>query len=418
MGPWLLTTLLTACGQGAISLPTSDDSATGTPLDSDSGGVETEQLGGVDEVETWPKRCSDLYDPDELPTFGLTLEPTAWTALQNACSTGSQDYHPAEFTYDGETVPAKVRLKGNWSWTCDKLQFVISFNEEDPQGRFHGLRKVVLDAPWYDHTMLHERLAFPLFKARGLPYSCTNNARLEINGSYYGLYVNPERLDREYLERNFEEPDGNLYQGGSELKTNEDVGDTSRLEALQAARTVGEIAALVDLDQAVSEWAMEAMIPAMDNYWAGVQINYYLYDHPSRDFVYLPYDLDISWGDSAYSDGTLIWPDSATTDPITYEHSGWKKEELLMTVLSDQAWCTRFVEALVEARALYEPEALVVQVDEWQAQIAEALAQDPHKTFSDARHSAAVAQMKTFFDQRANFVDDWLVDGDPCPASW
>ena len=50
--------------------------------------------------------------------------------------------------------------------------------------------------------------------------------------------------------------------------------------------------------------------------------------------------------------------------------------------------------------------------------IAEALAQDPHKTFSDARHSAAVAQMKTFFDQRANFVDDWLVDGDPCPASW
>ena len=95
----------------------------------------------------------------------------------------------------------------------------------------------MFDAPWYDHTLLHERVAFPIFAELGLPYSCANNARVVINGDYYGLYANLERIDHEYLERNFEEPDGNLYQGGAELKTNEDVGDIADQQALASAVT-------------------------------------------------------------------------------------------------------------------------------------------------------------------------------------
>jgi hypothetical protein len=414
---FLLSALLLGACSGDTETSGDSDASTSTLGDSGSTAFEpdpTESVGGVE--EGWPKPCSDLYTQSELPTFSLDFVPQDWADLQSACDRGSQAYHPVQFSYDGETVDAQVRLKGNWSWDCDKLQFVISFNEEDPDARFHGLRKVMLDAPWYDHTLLHERLAFPLFEARGLPYSCANNARLNVNGNYYGLYANLERVDHEYLERNWENPDGNLYQGGVELKTNEDVGDTSNLEALQAARTVDQIAALMDLDQAVAEWAMEAMIPAMDNYWAGVEINYYLYDHPSLGFVYIPYDLDISWGDAAYSDGSLVWPDSATVDPITYEHTGWGKEALVETVLAAPQWCRRFVEELELARAVYDPAALVAQVEQWDAQIGDALIEDTHKTFSDARHTAAVSHLKGFFGERAAFVDQWLAAGNHCPG--
>ena len=338
--------------------------------------------------------------------------------LQSDCEQGLQNYRPVEFSYDGETVDAMVRLKGNWSWSCEKYQFVISFNEVDPAGRFHGLRKIMLDAPWYDRTLLHERLAFPLFAALGLPYSCVNSARVMLNGAYYGLYSNVERIDQEYLERNFEESEGNLYQGGSELKTNEAANDTTNRDALFAATTVEELDALMDLDQAVAEWAAEAMIPAMDNYWAGVEINYYLYDHPSRGFVYLPYDLDISFGDSAYGDGSLVWPDTLSSDPITYEHPGWLKEPLLQIVLADPTWCERFVEELGNARAAYSPEGMAAQLAEWDAQIADAVAQDQHKTFSTADHDAAVAELQEFFAARAEVVDAWLAEGDHCPAQW
>ncbi len=430
----MLTLLLVGCVEGSIDLGSGKPGDGREPRDSgtehvdgtgdsgaDSGGDSGDPSDSgedTDTVESWPKACSDLYDPDELPTFELSFSPEEWSGVRSDCANGAQTYRPVTLTYEGETIEAMARLKGNWSWSCDKLQFVVSFNEEDPDGRFHGQRKLMFDAPWYDRTFLHERLANQLFEARGLPYSCVNNARLVVNGDYYGVYANVERIDREYLERHFEEPDGNLYQAGSELKTNEDVGDTADLQALQAARTADEIAALMDLDQAVAEWAAEAMIPAMDNYWAGVEINYYLYDHPSRGFLYLPYDLDISFGDAAYTSGELIWPDSATADPITYEHPGWRKEALVQTVLADPAWCERFVEELVLARAAYVPETMAAQVDAWSAQIEDAVADDARKPFTTADHAASVAHLKDFLAERATFVDGWLARGGHCPARW
>lgn len=418
--------LLLGCGEGDIELG-ADTGRAGTVEqvggDSDSaGGEETSEPvdtgDTADDPETFPKACSELYDPDTLPTFELTFTDEEWGALRRDCGQGLQTYHPASFTWEGESVDAMVRLKGNWSWSCDKMQFVVSFNEVDPDGRFHGQRKLVLDAPWYDRTFLHERLAFPLFEARGLPYSCVNNARVLVNGAFYGLYANLERLDKEYLERHFEESDGNLYQGGTELKTNEDEADTSDIVALQAAVGIDEIARLVDLDQAVAEWATEAMLPAMDNYWAGVEINYYLYHHPGRGFVYLPYDLDLSFGDAAYPSGELVWPDAVNVDPITWEHSGWQKEALLETVLADEHWCGRFVEELELTRAAFDAEAMADQADAWAAQIADAVEEDTRKPFSTSDHEAAVVDLRAFLLRRAAVVDAWLAQGGHCPARW
>lgn len=429
--------LVAACSSGKVEVsdtpvehadsdtPAVEDSTTDSAADSqtpaDSGAdTDTGELdtGEAEEPETWPKACSDLYDQDALPTFALSFEREDWAALNADCAAGAQTYHPVQFTYEGETVSAMARLKGNWSWSCDKMQFVISFNEEDSEARFHGQRKLMLDAPWYDRTLLHERVAFPLFERLGLPYSCVNNAVLTVNGSFYGVYANLERIDHEYLERHFEEEDGNLYQGGTELKTNEDEADTSNLDALRAATTVDEVAEYMDLDQAVAEWAAEAMLPAMDNYWAGVEINYYLYDHPTRGFLYLPYDLDISFGDAAYPGSSEVWPDAVWSDPITYEHYGWRKEDLVKMVLADRAWCDRFVEELRLARAAYDPVEMAADVDAWQAQIADAVAEDARMPYTVAEHDAAIEDLKAFFVQRAEVVDDWLADGDHCPARW
>ncbi|HND31086.1 MAG TPA: CotH kinase family protein [Myxococcota bacterium] len=385
---------------------------------SDSDPADSDRPDTEPPAPTWPQACDDIYDPDQLQEFDLTFTPADWRGLQSDCQNGVQQYRPVSFGYDGQSYDAMVRLKGNWSWNCDKMQFVISFNEADPDARFRGLRKVMLDAPWYDWTLLHERLAFALFERRGLAYSCANSARLNIDGAYYGLYTNVERIDREYLERNFEDPTGNLYQGGSELKTNEDVGDTQSLVALQNASTVAEIDALVDLDQAVAEWATEAMIPAMDNYWAGVEINYYLYDAPGQGFVYLPYDMDLSFGDSRYGDGSLVWPDTLESDPITYEHYGWRKEELVKRVLGNEAWCNRFVEELQKSRDAFVPAELQAQVESWDSQIHDALDADPRKSFSTRGHDQAVAELKQFMEDRAAFVDAWLAQGGHCPARW
>jgi hypothetical protein len=411
MARWVLVLALAAMGAsgGCSGRPqafAAGDGGAGTDADTD---VDTDTE--VDAGPVFPLPCADLYDPDLLPTFEFEIDPAEWAALQEDCVNYVEPYHPIVFRYGGEVADAMVRLKGNWSWICEKLQFVVAFNEVDPDGRFHGLRKIVLDAPWYDATLLHERMAMDVLGRHGVPSSCVNNARLLVNGEYYGVYANVERVDHEYLERNFADHEGNLYKGGVELQTNEATADTSDRDAFWAAADIDALAAIVDLEQAVRVWAGEAMLPDPDSYWAGVEINFYIYDYPGRGFLFLPYDADISFAEN-------IWPEAAYADPITYQHPDWLREAQYRVALSDPTWCEQFVAAVAAARAAYDVPAMQARLDAWSAQIAEAVAADPHKTFTNAEHDAAVAAMREFFATRAAFVDGWLAAGGHCPPLW
>lgn len=414
----LLLLLPSGCGGGAGAGDEAGPSPGGAGAAnggaSGSGGGGEVGIGGSTPV-TFPRPCSDLYDESLLPTFAVELAASDWAALGRDCEAGVKQYHPVTFRYGAESVPAMIRLKGNWSWNCDKMQFVISFNETDADARFHGLRKLVLDAPWYDPTVLHERVAFEFMKAYGAPSSCVNNARLEINGEYYGLFANVERVDREYLERQFEDPSGNLFgydaDEGLELKTNEDTGSTTTAEAFWAATSLTEVQSLVEVSQAIEIWAGLAMVPDPDSYWAGVEINFHLYEHPTRGLLFLPYDMDIAFAED-------LWPELVSADPITYEHPEWRRERAYELVLSDPHHCQAFVAALERARAAYDVAALESKIDQWSAQIAAAVTADPNRQYTIADHEAALTAMRSFPRRRAEFVDAWLAAGGHCPPTW
>lgn len=343
--------------------------------------------------------------------------------MDQDCSQKVKKYRPATFRYGNESAEVMVRLKGNWSFRCDKKQFVISFNEVNPDGRFHGLRKIMLDAPWYDPSLLAERLGFSFMRRSGNYSSCSNSARLMFNGQYYGAYTSSERIDKEYLQRHFSDADaeGNLYEGGVELKTNETKNDKTRRDALFAAKDVAAIAALADLDEAVKEWAALAMLPDPDSYWAGVEINYYLYDHPSRGFVWLPVDMDLTMRQGVMNAGSSsvkvgVQPDILHADPLTYQNSAWGREAIFRTVLSDETWCNRYLDALKAARDAYDVKAMSKDLDQWAAQIADAVDQDPHKHYSMQTHLDGVATLKAFMPQRLEFVNGWLATA-RCPVT-
>jgi CotH kinase protein len=370
-----------------------------------------------------PKACSDIFDSNIVPTFELTFAPSELEALKADCKTKAKTYRSATFKYGNETLSAQVRLKGNWSWRCEKMQFLVSFNETDPNGRFHGLRKIVLDAPWYDPSMLNERLGFDFMRRTGNYWSCVNHATLFINGEYYGAYVNVERLDKEYLQRHFPdtEADGNLYDGGVELKTNETVNDVSRRDALMKATDVPTIEKYVDLDEAVRMWAATAMLPDPDSYWAGVEINYYLYDHPTRGFLYFPYDMDMSFIAGVPVDSTSMLKIGEVSylidaNPFTYTNKDWGKEYLFQKLMEDAHWCERFLDELKLARNAYDVTLMSNLLDTWATQIATFVSEDPNRLFSNQDHLDAIATMKSMLPKRLAFVNDWLKTA-TCPVT-
>ena len=389
-----------------------------------NGGNSTSQ-GGATTTVGYPKACSDIYDPNAVPIFELEIAPDELALMEADCESQTKQYRPATFKYGSESASVMVRLKGNWSWRCEKKQFLISFNEVDPNGRFHGVRKIVLDAPWYDPSLLAERLGFSFMKRHGVPWSCVNNAKLMLNGAFYGAYTNVERIDKEYLQRHFSDPEaeGNLYDGGVELRTNETVNDVSRRDALKAATTVTAIDALTDLDETVKVWAGSAMLPDPDSYWAGVEINYYLYDHPTRGFLWLPYDMDLAMR-PGLTDATTstvqigVQTSILRADPFTYQNPDWGREALYQRVLSDPFWCNRFLEELRHARDVYDVAAMTKELDTWAAQIAELVEQDPNKHYTNQDHLDTISALKAFMPQRLAFVNTWLETA-ACPvARW
>lgn len=336
--------------------------------------------------------CADVYDPDHLPTFEVDIASDHLEALIEEQKAGIQVFHPAVFRYEGEEYPdAMVRYRGNKSTCGDKLQIAIAFHKVNPDGRFHGLRRINLDHG--SCGTIEERLALAFVRDElGVEASCANNARLVLNGHYYGLYTNIEHIDREFLERNFDDPDGNLYEDAREewKKTNEDDPDTSDMEALNGAADAAAVDALSDLDQAMRMWAGDALLPGCDNYWYFGR-NFYVYNHPSRGFLFLPTDYDHALPLGWCSDWMLMPSEDKTA----------------ALVLQDPEWRAKFVDELAAAHARFRPEWFDERIDRWWLQVRESAEADPFL----AGEIDDFSGLKQRIREREALIRAWLEEG-------
>jgi hypothetical protein len=360
--------------------------------------------------------CPDIYRQDVFPEYRVAMTPEHWSAIneeflerpeREAMGLDPNPYHPIDLEYNGTPVyGAMIRLKGQSSWLQaiefddePKMQFVISFNEIDSDGRFHGVRKVELDMPRTDASFLRQRIGLYYLRRAGISAQCANNARLTINGEYYGLYTHMERLDKEFVQRIFGDDDeSDLWQGGRRIRTNKESFDATRINMLWEARTASAVEPLVDLDASIAEWAAEAVLPQGDGYYNG-RANFYIYDHPSRGFVWLPHDVD-SGIDFLPAATSPMFPDCAGRHPNDRQH--WA------AVLAEPRWQDRYVEELARARDLYEVEIFESLADRFADQIYDAAVNDPNKPFPAFTHELAVEQLRGYFAARAAVIDDFL----------
>ena len=384
--------------------PVDDAPANGNGGGADAGGASPGADGPVGPTAAFPRPCPIMYDDEALRTFSIEIAPDEWSAMQAeyAAAVDPAPYHPLiAFRHLGDVIPdAMIRLRANpLHWSAQtKMQFQISFNEVDPEGRYAGLRKLVLDAAYYNRSHLRDRLAASIFQDLGLPFSCVNHARLEVNGVYYGLYTNIEKVDHEFLERAFDDHDGLLYKKGQELKTHEDEHpDTSRKDLFWQTILPADLEAIADVDQMVAMWAVEALLPHADGYWAGGW-NMYLYDHPSRGFLYIPYDVDLAFDSVVATGDPAIWHK---------DNERYNGRPHVEAVLSDREWLRRFALHVAAARAAYDPATLEARIDRWAAQIADSVAADPQAPFTYEQHLAAVARLRAYVADRAAFLQAW-----------
>jgi hypothetical protein len=396
---------------GAIGLPGPVDAG---PDEPDGGDADAD--AAPDPIDPVDHGCALIFHQDRLPEYQIEISDAELAALEDEflhrderveAGLDPTPYHPIVLRESGTPVPnVLLRLKGRTSWSGTvalddepKMQFVIAFNEVVATGRHYGVRKVELDMPRTDESFLRQRLALYYLRSTGIEAQCANSARLVINGEYYGLYTHVERPDKELLQRLFPGADGgDLWEGGRDIKTNEETFTWDRLSAFWDATDVAGLDALVDLEGSVREWATEAMIPHADGYYMG-RPNFYLYDHPSRGFLWIAHDLDSAF-DYIPADTSPIFPPCEGCTRNDRRH--------FAIMMADPTWRQRYLDELGAARGGYDPAALAALVDAWSAQIADSAEADPLRPFSLERHHAAVASLAAYPASRAAVIDSFL----------
>ena len=233
-----------------------------------------------------------------------------------------------------------IRLKGQSSWRHTialdganaKMQFVIAFDQVNSDAKFHGVSKIVLDMPRDDETFLQERLAYNVFSGMlGQPAPCTNSGTISVNGALYGLYSNEEHVNHGFLKRVYPGySDGDLYKGGEIPETNTLDPDLARLQMFWDAHDVASMSAVVDMNEAVTEWSAEMLINDADGYYGGSH-NFYLYDYPTKGYRWLIHDGDASFDWIGQSNANPIyWWITRTTQQKPGQH--------YLIVMNDPTW--------------------------------------------------------------------------------
>jgi hypothetical protein len=262
--------------------------------------------------------AAKLFDPTKVVDIQLTMSDEAIANLtQSMCYGG--DYQPGTLTLTTTTatygpMTVGIHLKGcygSYRPLSQKAGFKIKINQV-PNQTLLGLKKLTLNNNVQDPSMIHQALAYRLFRGMGVAAPRVGFANVSFNGQLYGLYSNVETYDKVSLARWYGAGQTlHLYEGSygqdatagraGEFQIDEGNATITDLESLANANELDgtewwrAMATRADFKQMSAMWATEFYMGHWDGYIT--RNNYYLHSTLNGKFTMLPWGTDqtFSW---------------------------------------------------------------------------------------------------------------------------
>lgn len=361
-----------------------------------------------------PPPRPNLYDPDTIPHFELTLDDAAVAILSSPNADDKAVWvHGAFKLGDVTFADVGVRRKGSYSLRAlpAKASLKIKLNKWVKGQKLHGLEELTLNNMVADPTFLHERLAFYTFGAMGLPAPRTNTAHVTINGEDYGIFVNIETPDENFVARAFGGKARTLYEvksGGSswlpglERYFEIDIGmpgapaearpDLDLLLASVATAKdetlLADLASRLDTTQWLRHCAAEAITGHYDGYAFGTYgfaHNYFVAGDLDGRFSMMTWSTDLTFGDRG---ATLVDASSPIGNTI-------------FTRCKNSTTCWDAYKAQVtSALGVYESLDLLNVAKKWHDQIDALVKSDPKQTRTIAYYEKETAHLYDWIAKR------------------
>jgi spore coat protein H len=283
----------------------------------------------------------EIFRNNVVPRIDITIPINSLSSIYDLNNAYSDTEYSANFVFDNGTIRDTIpnigfRLRGNTSRLSQKKSFKVSFNTFENGRKYYGLEKLNLNGEHNDPTIIRSILCWNLLRKMGIPAPRANHVEVYINGDYYGLYVNVEHIDEEFVDLRFGNTDGNLYkcyygvdfnyisnnpndykmgnngQRVYELKTNTTADDYSDLgEFIDILNNESlsflpcELEKIFNVDAYLKVMAFDVLTANWDGpIWN--KNNCYLYKNTATGKLeYIPFDVDNTYGVSWF--GNIDW---------------------------------------------------------------------------------------------------------------
>lgn len=222
----------------------------------------------------------------------------------------SNHYIPVTVQSEGKKWGnVKMRVRGDSSRKLAKKSLKLKF----PKGKsfLNGSRKVNLNAEWYDESYLSQTLSSHLMRVNGVYCFNTEHKAVYLNGSFYGIYVMIDNVDKHFLKQNGIKNPVSLYKATKDGASCNSVNETKKLweqkiddknqEKKDLEKLIAEINNLkiedaytyyqntFDYDNLITTIALNILTSNKSTYYH----NYYLLNNYSNKKWYmLPWDMD------------------------------------------------------------------------------------------------------------------------------
>lgn len=391
-----------------------------------------------------PEGCIefDIFDPNHVLDVEFNMTQANWDALRNQgrklldtfggdCQAGPPvspyDYFQADVTIDGQTrTNVGVRKKG-FLGSLDTVRpsLKLRISRYVSSQRLFGTDRFTFNNAKQDPAKIKQCLGYQLFAAAGIKAPRCSFARIKItteNGTQdLGIYANIEDIESPFLDRNFGNSGGNLYEGSFgadfrprslpifEKENNEETNDGSDLRAV--AEVLGNatdeelftaVDSVVDLETFYTYWAMEGLIGHWDAYSGDVN-NYFLYHEvTSGKFYFIPWGDDDTFGQGnpLRNEGPvapLVWARGKLSNRLYLHPQGAARYQQKLSTLFDTVW---------------NETAILAEIDRMQALLAPYTGDisnliNPIRTFVSSRR----AKFTNDFEEGPPTWDEPLSDG-------
>lgn len=314
-----------------------------------------------------PIKAQSFYDMATVQDIYITFAQSNWDYILD---TMRQNYSANRLLAQSVDINGTVydsvgvSYKGNSSYNPNNLKnpFHLELDYVIDGQDYQGYNDIKLSNVSHDPSFLREALSYEILR-NYMPAPMANYVRVYINGSYHGLYINVEAVNKDFVKQYFYSKDNPLfmcdkpdeytgstsppnlavlgtdstaYYNAYDLKSDYGWGALSNLCQTLSNNTT-QVENTLDVDRALWMLAYNNLFVNLDSYTGSIGHNYYIYQDNNSRFNTIVWDLNESFGrfTNAGTGTQLSFAQMRQMDPLL--HATNANRPLIQKLLADQS---------------------------------------------------------------------------------